>query len=94
MGDADVALVEIDTYSARVEWVEGVGNRWTFWVFDSGAAFLPEDILTVAELDLAVVVQRFQVNATLRTKEFHHFEIRTEEHEKSHDEIVALIEVP
>lgn len=90
-GDEDVVLTVLDAdLLGRVEWIEGIGDRWNVWIFEE-IDILPEDILLIDALALALSIERVGNYTTLRTKEFHHFEIVAGEHELTVDQLVAQI---
>lgn len=89
-GDEDVSLTLLAEPIARVEWVEGVGNRWTLWIFDTDADIQPDDIFLVPGQGLALMVERVNLNTALNGS-FHHWEVRTTEHEMSVVALQALI---
>jgi len=91
-GDEDVALTEVDTFKSRLEQVEGVGDadRWNVWVFDSTVDLQIEDILLYTSPDLALVVRKIAPFTRLNGA-FHHWELLTEEHERSYALLVAAL---
>ena len=91
-GDEDVVLAEIDTFKTRIEQVEGVGDkdRWDVWVFNSTVDLETEDILLYTSPDLALVIQKIAPFTNLNGA-FHHWELLTEEHEKSYALLVAAL---
>ncbi len=91
-GDEDVVLAEVDTFNARLEQVESVGekDRWDIWVFEAGVDLRDEDILIFVDADLAVVIQKIAPFTKLNGS-FHHYELLTEEHEHSATSLLAAL---
>ncbi len=91
-GDEDVVLTSIDTFNTRLEQVEGVGEaeRWNVWVFDETADLQIEDIFLYTSPDLAVVIRKIAPFTRLNGV-FHHWELLTEEHERSYALLVAAL---
>jgi len=90
-GDEDVAPTVLnDDLSVRFEWIEGVGDRWAFWVFEVDADVQVEDIFLVDDVGLAVMVERVAEFTNLKGR-FHHYEVNTVEHELSLGQIEAQI---
>jgi hypothetical protein len=87
-----VVLAEVDTFQTRIEQVEGVGeaDRWDVWVFDSAANLQIEDILLYTSPDLALVIHKIAPFTRLNGT-FHHWELLTEEHEKTYSLLVAAL---
>lgn len=89
-GDETVTLSLIsDSIDVRIEWAEGKSDNWDLWCFDSGASFEVGDILLFEDSDLTLALVIFRVSpfTTLRQRKFHHWEILSEEHELSVDEL-------
>ena len=91
-GDEDVTLAQIDTFSSRVEPVEGVGerDRWDVWIFDSTADLQVGDILIIEEIPLALTIRKSAPYTKLKG-DFHHFELLVEEHVESAATLLALL---
>ena len=91
-GDEEVALAKIDSFDSRVEQVEGVGeaDRWDVWVFDLAASLQIEDILIYTDPELALVIRKVAPFTRLNGV-FHHWELLTEEHEKTYSLLVAAL---
>lgn len=84
-GDETVALTVIDSaLPCRVEWGEGVSDKWDIWSFTPDANIQDHDILLVDDddLELALIVMRVSSFTRLRG-DFHHWEILTNEHEQT-----------
>lgn len=92
-GEAVDTLTEINgALLARVEWAEGPNVRWDIWIFDesTGGAVEVGDILVHTGTDMAVTVTRLSEWPDLQGA-FHHFEILSEEHEKSAAQLLAAL---
>lgn len=85
-GDETVSLTVLTTsLPHRVEWSEGKGAVWDIWCWDADADIQEGDIILVEDDDitLALDVMRVTPTSTLKTKQFHHWEVTTEESELS-----------
>lgn len=90
-GEAVDDLTEVNpALKAKVEWAEGPNQRWNIWIFDPLAAVEVGDILIDVATDMAVTVTRLSEWPDLQGA-FHHFEILSEEHEKSATELLAAL---
>ena len=79
-----------DALISHTEWVEGIGDRWNFWVFVELADIDVEDILIDDTQNLAVTVERIALFTTFQG-EFHHYEIVGPEHPLSVAELDAQV---
>lgn len=71
-----------------MEWSEGVTPLWDIWIFKESVDIQIGDVLVVESLGLGLTVNRVSTWMGLKGK-FHHYEIMTEEHEWTAEELLA-----